>query len=135
MLAVAEIDDRLVRGQPDAASTVAPPIKAPRYPVPVELMSRATSRTAVDVKADGTPATVPIAPPPVRSDGFKLLQQWEGVVSEVDRDKGEFAGVLRDLTNRNTSEETAAFAFDQIDPPDWPLVIAGAVFYWWIGYK
>jgi hypothetical protein len=62
-----------------------------------------------------------------------LLQQWEGVVTEVSKEG--FTAILRDLTNRKNPEERAEFGLDQIDPPDHKLVIPGAVFYWWVGYR
>ncbi len=133
MLAAAEINVTQSQGQADWASTTEIPVKAPRLRhEPLEPLSRATSRTVIDPR-DGVAATIPISAPLERSYGFKLLQQWEGSVSEVEGE--EFRAVLRDLTNRDNPEEVASFTFDQIDPPDRQFITPGAVFYWWIGYQ
>jgi hypothetical protein len=133
MLAIAEIDDNLPEGQADAASTVDVPIRTPLDPRLPELTSHATSTTTIDAEREPAATTAPIVEAPVRSHGFRLLQQWEGVVSGVTGDV--FTAVLRDLTNRSSSEESASFEIDQIDPPDRRLIVPGAVFYWWIGYR
>lgn len=132
MLAVADVDYRLFEGQLDEASTVEAPVKAPRRPEPSEPASRATSGTA-DVGAERPAVTASPTLPQVKSHGFRLLQQWEGVVSHVSEDS--FTAVLRDLANRKSPDESASFESEQVDPPDRRLIIPGAVFYWWIGYQ
>jgi len=64
-------------------------------------------------------------------DRFLLLQKWEGTVIEVCRDS--FIARLVDLTERGADEE-AEFDVDEVSVADRPLIEAGSVFYWSIGY-
>lgn len=63
---------------------------------------------------------------------FLELQKWEGIVTEVSKDS--FVGRLIDLTEKSQDLE-AEFSIDEVHQEDRPLVGAGAVFYWTIGYK
>lgn len=63
---------------------------------------------------------------------IRILQQWEGVVSEVgDKD---FTAELRDLTNVDNAPQVAEFPYSEISKSDRSLIAPGAVFYWSIGY-
>jgi len=64
-------------------------------------------------------------------DRFILLQKWEGTVIEVCRDS--FIARLVDLTERGPDEE-AEFDVDEVSVADRPLIEAGSVFYWSMGY-
>jgi hypothetical protein len=64
---------------------------------------------------------------------FRVLQQWEGVVTRIDGDW--FEADLRDLTAPNNPMEIAEFPFAEISPADKPLIRPGCVFYWVIGYE
>ena len=64
---------------------------------------------------------------------FRLLQQWEGTVTEVG--EGEFTAELRDITEPANCREEAVFDTDEISPDDQPLLELGAVFRWSIGYR
>ena len=64
---------------------------------------------------------------------FRLLQQWEGTVTEIAG--GEFTAELRDLTDPNNYREEATFELDEVSPGDQRLLVLGAVFRWSIGYR
>jgi len=93
------------------------------------------SLTIGDVESQGraTTAFLP-APPAPAGQQFRLLQQWEGVVTSELFD-GEFSATLRDLTSPSFPEEQGIFSIDQVSSPDHRLVLPGAVFYWSIGYE
>lgn len=137
MLAVAEIHETSqLDEQHRAASTLldeSPLRRAARRPEPATPIPRAMSRTAPDIDPKPLAATAPVVVVPEEAHGFRLLQQWEGVVIDVTEEG--FTAILRDLTNRKNPEERAEFGVDQIDPPDRRLIIPGAIFYWWIGYR
>jgi len=63
---------------------------------------------------------------------FKVLQQWEGVVSEVADDT--MWADLYDLTDQSNPLEVVEIPLEEIDPADQPLLRPGSVFYWCIGY-
>lgn len=69
--------------------------------------------------------------PPRELDSFRVMQQWEGVVTAVNA-SNVIARVV-DQTHTGLREEVE-FAIDEIDPEDLSLVRPGAVFYWAIGY-
>lgn len=64
---------------------------------------------------------------------FKVLQQWEGVVTRVDGDA--FEAEIHDLTNPSKPPEFVELPFAEISDVDKPLVAPGCVFYWIIGYE
>lgn len=68
-------------------------------------------------------------PPAARS---VELQQWEGVVQDVLEDS--FTAVLHDRTS-SAPDQYAELPVEEVSEADWPLLAAGAVFYWWIGYR
>lgn len=72
-----------------------------------------------------------LAPAPARH--FEVLQQWEGVVSEVTHD-AVWAELL-DLTDRSKPLEVIELPLAEVPKPDWPLLAPGSVFYWCIGYE
>jgi hypothetical protein len=75
----------------------------------------------------------PVSSSGVSSDGFSVLQQWEGTVSEVSGD--EVTAVVRDWTNPTMADEEVTVSIDEFSPDDQPLLNPGAVFYWSIGYR
>jgi hypothetical protein len=62
-----------------------------------------------------------------------VLQQFEGVVTEVQSD--EFQAQLSDLTDPNKPEEFLYLPIREISPPDRPLLVPGCIFYWILGYE
>jgi hypothetical protein len=64
---------------------------------------------------------------------LRVLQKWEGTVTEVG--DGWFTASLRDVTEPGRPNERIELPFEEVTPGDWPLVAAGAVFYWAIGYR
>lgn len=64
---------------------------------------------------------------------FRLLQQWEGTVTELA--EGELTAELRDLTDPTNYREEAIFDLDEVSPDDQALLALGAVFRWSIGYR
>jgi hypothetical protein len=63
---------------------------------------------------------------------FEVLQQWEGTVVDVDADG--FVAHLSDKRDADAPLEKATIAFEEIAEQDVPLVEAGALFDWTIGY-
>ena len=63
---------------------------------------------------------------------FKVLQQWEGVVSEIGDEflKAE----LLDLTDSSKPREIVELPVDDFPDADRPLLEPGCVFYWTMGY-
>lgn len=64
---------------------------------------------------------------------FEILQQWEGVVSEIT-DESIWAE-LRDLTRQSPAIEVVELPLEEIPRADRPLLRIGGVFYWSIGYE
>ena len=64
---------------------------------------------------------------------IRVLQQWEGVVTEVT-DDSVFAD-LQDIGDSSQPLEVVEIPFEEIPEDDWPLLAEGAVFYWSIGHK
>jgi len=69
-----------------------------------------------------------------RADTFRVTSKWEGLVVGVDIKHCEFEARLLDLHDRALPEEIATFSMDDISEDDLPLVVAGGIFYWFIGY-
>lgn len=69
---------------------------------------------------------------PIIPRSIEILQQWEGVVSEVSDD--EFTADLNSLTEEDAQPLTGEISFDEVSDADRPLIQGGAVFYWVIGY-
>ena len=69
---------------------------------------------------------------PVRK--FKVLQQFEGKVTEVYEDQ-TFRADLIDLTDKTSELENAEFSIEEIHPLDRDLIVPGSVFYWIMGYE
>jgi hypothetical protein len=63
---------------------------------------------------------------------FQALQQWEGVVDEVN--DGSFVARLVDRTAKEPDEE-AEFDLGEVPTGDRELVVPGAIFYWSVGYR
>ncbi len=61
-----------------------------------------------------------------------MLQEWEGVVSEVREDT--LVARLIDVTCRDSPEEEAVFLIEDVRRDDLELLRPGAVFRWIIGY-
>jgi hypothetical protein len=72
------------------------------------------------------------AAPAPQADSFVALQRWEGRVIECGADT--FRAILTDLTDPGPEEEVELLLAD-VPPEDRPLVGAGAIFYWSIGYR
>jgi hypothetical protein len=74
----------------------------------------------------------PIPPPADRNQrpSFVALQEWEGVVTEIN--DGNFSARLVDLTHSNPDEESE-FSKTEISDDDVDLVVPGALFRWSVG--
>ena len=62
---------------------------------------------------------------------FKILQQWEGIVSEMTEDS--VWAELVDLTNRGNAEEYVELPLAEFPEADRDILKPGSVFYWAIG--
>jgi hypothetical protein len=67
-----------------------------------------------------------------KQERFHALQQWEGVVDSTNG--RSFVAKLVDRTADEPDEE-AEFDLAEVPPGDRELVVAGAVFYWSVGYR
>ena len=94
-----------------------------------ELVQRIRPST---VKSQATAAVVPFPAFPESHERFRIVQQWEGTVTEIGAKS--FTARLRDLTVPDHPEEQAVFSADEIDENDRELLQVGAVFYWSMGY-
>ena len=63
----------------------------------------------------------------------EIRQLWSGVVISVDDQ--EFSVILEDFTNRENPDESTILSRDEVDDKEQDLVVAGAQFYWSIGYR
>ena len=63
---------------------------------------------------------------------FKMLQQWEGVVSEIGDEF--FKAELLDLTDSSKPREIVELPLEDFPDADRPLLVPGCVFYWTMGY-
>jgi len=66
----------------------------------------------------------------VRED---IKQRWSGVVLAVDDE--DITVRLEDLTNCDNPNEIIVLSRDEIDNNDQKLLMPGALFYWYIGYR
>ena len=94
---------------------------------------RALLSTSLNPMPTPSPYVLPVPPVGPAPYTFRLLQQWEGTVTEVA--DGEFSAELRDLTDPANYREEATFDLDEVSPDDQLLLALGAVFRWSIGYK
>ena len=96
---------------------------------------RTLAQTSLNQPREATGRVHVLPVPPVRESPytFRLLQQWEGTVTECG--EIEFTAELRDLTDPTNYREEAAFDLDEVSPDDRPLLELGAVFRWSIGYR
>ncbi len=101
--------------------------------------SQTSSTTLDSAEASSILAEVQVAPlirlptghGPIRR--FKVLQQFEGVVTELSDDS--LIAELIDLTDKSKRREVAEIPLSEISPADQPLVEPGCVFYWIMGYE
>lgn len=63
---------------------------------------------------------------------FDVLAKWEGIVLEIQEDS--FTARLVDLSG-DYPEEEAEFDIEDVSPDDRSLLMAGAGFYWTLGYQ
>jgi hypothetical protein len=62
-----------------------------------------------------------------------VLQRWTGVVERVTA--GGFLARISDHTNPSNPPEEVELDLQEVSKSDRPLVVAGAAFYWSIGYR
>lgn len=62
-----------------------------------------------------------------------IKQRWDGVVVDIQNDV--LTVKLSDLTNRDNPEEIIELSIEEIEDRDRPLVEAGAMFLWHVGYR
>jgi len=67
-------------------------------------------------------------------NGFRSINKWEGIVSEIFEEEGSFSATLTDLNNGGPKEEVT-LSFEEVSEEDMPLLKLGAIFYWNIGYE
>jgi hypothetical protein len=107
-------------------------------PVPAE-NGPVARNSSTEAETQGT-SPVPHATPLIRlrtSDiphrRFEVLQQFEGVVLSVRED--EFEAELSDMTDPTKAVEFVDLPLSDISPADRPLLGAGCIFYWILGYE
>jgi hypothetical protein len=89
--------------------------------------SESDARYAVDLPAIVVPPRMKL------EDRYRVLHQWEGTVVEVARDG--FRARLAELRAEQREEEYADFSFESVSEDDRVLVVPGAIFYWFVGYR
>lgn len=67
------------------------------------------------------------------SRSFRLLQGWEGLVTQVSDDS--FMSIITDKTNSDNDQEEVELDLGEIPEEDLRFVRAGALFYWSVGYE
>lgn len=93
-----------------------------------------TEPTELNAEAFGNIPKISVAPiylSPLKGK-FKLLQLWEGRVTDIRDD--EFDAIISDKTNPDFFDELVTIDSVELSPDDAPLLKEGAVFYWSIGY-
>ena len=92
-----------------------------------------------DIKSSA-PGRALVAPPLIRlppgtlpKERVRVLQQWEGVVTDTTDDS--FFAELQDLGKPLVPLEIVEVAIDEVPEDDRSLLVEGAVFYWSIGYE
>lgn len=66
---------------------------------------------------------------------FQVLQKWEGRVTSVDHDSGEFTAFLTDKTNPEEPEEQVVLDIDELADNDKERLKPGSLFYWTVGHR
>jgi len=69
----------------------------------------------------------------IRQRRFEVLQQWEGVVTELSAEN--VWADLKDLTDRSNPDEVIELPIDEFSPEDRDVLGIGSIFYWAIGYE
>lgn len=135
-------EDDMAEPKPvDAVLTIPRDPKRDRHEQGVEDSSslrRVREDEALLLTSSEAPAPSPLRflpVPPMRKAPytFRLLQQWEGTVTEIA--DGDFTAELRDLTEPASHREEATFELEEVSPGDQSLLAPGAVFRWSIGYR
>ncbi|MGR9106824.1 MAG: hypothetical protein ACU843_07825 [Gammaproteobacteria bacterium] len=82
------------------------------------------------LKSSHTRRAICVASP----DKMELIKQrWSGVV--LDSNNKELTARLEDLTNPENPDEIVVLSLEEIESADHPLIQAGAMFLWHIGYR
>ncbi len=66
---------------------------------------------------------------------LEVLQSWEGIVIDIDEERGEFKARLSDLTNRGGDESEAIFDKRDVGANEIDLLRVGGIFQWLVGYR
>lgn len=69
-----------------------------------------------------------------KRQAFQRLQEWEGIVTQVNDKEETFTARLIDITNANNPEEETDFSIDELSTDDMKMLNEGALFRWVIGY-
>jgi hypothetical protein len=77
-------------------------------------------------------ATIEQERQPTATATFDVQQKWEGVVTEVNG--ATFVARLLDLSGSRPDQEAEIY-IDEVSPRDRKRLAAGAIFYWYIGYR
>jgi len=130
-------DDDPSAGPLGKAEAVWPSPPAPRPREPEEVANAAkdstegVGRPGDDEEQFGRLIRRPLKAGPRRR--FEVLQQFEGVVSEVAEDA--FWADVYDLTEPSRPREVHELPLREIPQADRDLLVPGGVFYWCIGYE
>ena len=115
----------------EADAVLPKPSIKPHKAVPTENGAEGSTEYVGEIEADVSPL-IRLSPGRAPQRLFRVLQQWEGVVSEVADDT--MWADLYDLTDRSNPLEVVEIPLEEIDVADQPLLRPGSVFYWCIGY-
>jgi hypothetical protein len=95
-------------------------------------MSEATTETSRRFEPEISPL-IRLVPGQAPQRSFKMLQQWEGVVTAVEKDS--FWADIRDLTDSNNPPEIVRLGLSEVSDADRGVLEQGVAFYWSIGYE
>lgn len=90
-----------------------------------------TSEQSHKLPDDNDNSLIKLKAPPVPSRSFEVLQQWEGVVTEIT--ETSFWAVLEDLRDPTSPEELVELPLAEITDTDRSILKRGSALYWTIG--
>lgn len=146
----AEVEPMSTRGHLSAKQWVAATMHPPPPPA-LAVAERITSDTAspeasrnqklelgmtnsISSGTRSTPAAFVGLPPRAPIERSIALKKWEGTVLSIDPSVAQFVARLVSI-NSDEPDYSAEFSVDEVSWTDRDLLVTGAIFYWWVGYR
>jgi len=112
-------------------------VRMPELLIEIRDETRWPERDDVETSAPRRPQFAPplirLPPGTLPKERLRVLQQWEGVVTDVTKDS--FFAEIQDLSDSSMPLELVEIPIAEISEDDRSLLGEGAVFYWCIGYE